>query len=181
MDREELTANRAFPDGRTSAEQPRWRRDFPIDVDQDEYVSRRDFTAFMVLISGAFAVGQAWIVAQNYVRRSRGKPEIREIASLSALAIGGSMTFRYPTERDQCVLVRLDKDKLVAFDKACTHLSCPVIPRVTERRFDCPCHHGSFDLESGLPTAGPPRRALTRILLAIDGDKVYATGIARGA
>ena len=178
MAHDDLADDRVFPDGRPCAAQPHWRRDFPIDLDQDEYVSRRDFTAFMVLISGAFAVGQAWIVAQNYVRRRRGKPEIREIASLGALAVGSSLVFRYPTELDQCVLVRLAEDKLVAFDQACTHLSCPVIPRVAERRFDCPCHDGTFDLETGQPTAGPPRRALTRIQLAVDGDKVYATGFA---
>lgn len=169
---------RSSPDGRPWSEQPRWRQDFPVDFEQDEYVSRRDFTAFMVLVSGAFAVGQAWIVAQNYVRRRRGKPEIREIASLGALAVGSSLTFHYPTEREQCVLVRLGPDQLVAFDQACTHLSCPVIPRVAERRFECPCHHGSFDLESGQPTAGPPRRPLTRIQLAVTGDKVFATGYA---
>jgi nitrite reductase/ring-hydroxylating ferredoxin subunit len=164
------------PDGRAWSEQPRWRQDFPIDIEQDEYVSRRDFTAFMVLISGAFAVGQAWILAQNWLRRRRGRPEIKEIASLAALPVGGSLTFHYPTERDTCVLVRLDRERLVAFEQACTHLSCPVIPRVAERRFECPCHNGSFDLESGEPTGGPPRRALARIKIVVSGDKVLATG-----
>lgn len=166
------------PDGKQWRDQPRWRRDFPIDIQQDEYISRRDFTAFMVLISGAFAVGQAWIVAQNYFRRRRGRPEIREIASLTSLPVGGSMTFHYPSEHESCVLVRLGEARLVAFDQACTHLSCPVIPRVAENCFECPCHHGKFDLESGRPTAGPPRRPLTRIQIAVTGEKVYATGFA---
>jgi nitrite reductase/ring-hydroxylating ferredoxin subunit len=166
------------PDGKEWREQPRWRRDFPIDIQQDEYISRRDFTAFMVLISGAFAVGQAWIVAENYLRRRRGRPEIREIASLASLPVGASMTFHYPTEHDICVLVRLGEDRLVAFDQACTHLSCPVIPRVSQKCFECPCHHGKFDLESGQPTAGPPRRPLTRIQIAVTGDKIFATGVA---
>ena len=37
------------------AEQPAWRRDFPIDVPQEQYVARRDFTRFMMLTSAAFA------------------------------------------------------------------------------------------------------------------------------
>ena len=44
------------PDGRPHEEQPKWRRDFPLDVLQDNYVARRDFVKFMVLISGAFLV-----------------------------------------------------------------------------------------------------------------------------
>jgi len=166
------------PDGRPSTEQPRWRRDFPIGVDADEYVSRRDFTSFMVLISSAFACGQLWIVAQNAWRRRRGEPPLKEVARLSELPVGGALTFRYPTESDVCVLVRLDERRLVAFDQSCTHLSCPVIPRVSEQRFECPCHHGSFDLESGRPTAGPPRRPLTRIRIEVVGDKVMANGYA---
>ena len=39
-------------------EPPKWRRDFPIDSPQDQYVARRDFMKFMVLTSLAFAVGQ---------------------------------------------------------------------------------------------------------------------------
>ena len=38
-----------------------WSRDFPINVGEDNYVARRDFTKFMVLTSCAFAAGQAWI------------------------------------------------------------------------------------------------------------------------
>jgi nitrite reductase/ring-hydroxylating ferredoxin subunit len=167
-----------MPDGRPWSEQPRWRRDFPIGVEADEYVSRRDFTSFMVLISSAFACGQLWIVAQNAWRARRGKPPVMEIARLSELPVGAAITFRYPTASETCVLVRLEDQKLVAFNQACTHLSCPVIPRVAENRFECPCHHGSFDLESGRPTAGPPRRPLTRIRIEIAGDRVLANGYA---
>ncbi len=164
------------PDGKSWSEQPRWRRDFPIDVEEDEYVSRRDFTRFMVVISSAFVFGQAWIVAQNFVRRRRGAPPIQEIARLSELPVGASLTFHYPSEHQSCVMVRLAEGKLVAYDQACTHLSCPVIPRVSEKRFECPCHHGSFAIETGLPTAGPPRRALKPIQLEVRGDRVFAVG-----
>ena len=174
----DLDRSTSAPDGRPWSEQPQWRRDFPIDVETDEYVSRRDFTGFMVLISSAFACGQLWIIGQNAWREMRGKPPVKEIARLSELPVGGAITFRYPTESDVCVLVRLEERKLVAFDQACTHLSCPVIPRVAENRFHCPCHNASFDLESGRPLAGPPRRPLIRIKIELAGDKVLATGYA---
>ena len=62
------------PDGLPESEQPAWRRDFPIDWPQDHYVARRDFTKFLVLTSLAFAVGQCWIVVQNWLRKRRGLP-----------------------------------------------------------------------------------------------------------
>src|SRR5512145_1854869 len=67
------------PDGGPHEAQPAWRRDFPIDLGQDAYVARRDFTKFMVLISGAFATGQLWILAQSFLRRRRELPAAREI------------------------------------------------------------------------------------------------------
>src|SRR5690348_1962168 len=70
------------PDGRPHEVQPAWRKDFPIDWPQDQYVARRDFAKFMVLTSLAFAVGQVWIGIQNFVRRRAGKPAIARIASL---------------------------------------------------------------------------------------------------
>ena len=97
------------PDGRPWSEQPRWRRDFPIGVEADEYVSRRDFTSFMVLISSAFACGQLWIVAQSLWQKRLPAPPRLEIARLSELPVGGVTTFRYPTASDACVLVRLDE------------------------------------------------------------------------
>ena len=53
------------PDGRPLAEQPKWRRDFPIDWAEDEYVSRRELVKFIVLTSAAFTVGQFWIVIKS--------------------------------------------------------------------------------------------------------------------
>lgn len=164
------------PDGKPQAEQPYWRHDFPIDMKQDEYISRRDFTRFMVLISSAFAVGQVWIVAQNYVRRCRGLPPVQAIARMGELEVGKYKIFHYPTETDPCVLVRLSEKKFIAYDQACTHLSCPLIPLVNEGRFDCPCHKGSFDMESGRPLYGPPRRSLKGVNLEIVGDQIFAKG-----
>ena len=42
------------PDRAPAISQPRWRRDFPIDWDEDDFVSRRDLIKFVVLTSGAF-------------------------------------------------------------------------------------------------------------------------------
>ena len=164
------------PDGRPYHEQPQWRNDFPIDWPQDEFVSRRDFTKFLVLTSLAFAVGQTWIVFENFRRRRAGRPPVKRIARAEAIPIGGSLVFEYPAEHDICILVRTGPQHYVAFNQKCTHLSCAVVPQVEQKRFHCPCHNGMFDLETGAPIAGPPRRPLERITLEIRDGDLYATG-----
>jgi Rieske Fe-S protein len=165
------------PDFRPAESQPAWRRDFPIDWPEDQYVERRDFVKFLVLTSAAMALGQLWIAAQNWIRRRRDFGEGRRIASLDAVPIGGSLVFHYPGEHDACLLVRLGDRDLVAFGQKCTHLSCAVIPRPAENVFHCPCHEGYFDLRTGRPIAGPPPRPLPRITLELRGRDVYATGV----
>lgn len=173
-EREQLTIP---PDGRPPEQQPQWRQDFPIDWPQDHYVARRDFTKFMVLTSFAFVAGQAWIVVQNFLRQRRGELPMQQIAALNQIAIGQSLTFDYPAQHDSCILVRTGEDRFVAFSQKCTHLSCAVVPQPDKGRFHCPCHNGSFDIETGKPLAGPPRRPLPRIKLEIINGAIFAAGV----
>jgi Rieske Fe-S protein len=165
------------PDGRPMAEQPAWRTDFPVDGPQDQYVERRDFMKFMVLVSLSLTFGQFWIAAQNWWRRRRGEPPIARVASIDDLPVGGALIFRYPRPVDDCLLVRPAADTFVAYAQKCTHLSCAVRPRASEGLIACPCHDGYFDLMSGRPVAGPPRRPLARIRLDVRGNQIYATGV----
>lgn len=172
--REQITL---APDGQPPERQPQWRQDFPIDWPEDHYVARRDFTKFIVLTSFAFVVGQVWIAVQNFLRQRRGALPMQSIAPINHLAIGQSLTFDYPAEHDSCILVRTGESNFVAFSQKCTHLSCAVVPEPEKKRFLCPCHNGSFDIETGKPLAGPPRRPLPRVRLEIVNGTIYATGL----
>ena len=164
------------PDGQPYHAQPQWRNDFPIDWPQDELVARRDFTKFLVLTSFAFAVGQLWIVFENYGRKRRGELPVKRIASVDSISIGGALVFEYPAEHDICILVRTGPQHFYAYNQKCTHLSCAVVPDFEKNSFHCPCHNGWFDLKTGVPTAGPPRRPLDRILIEIRDGDLYAVG-----
>lgn len=174
QDGEQLTVP---PDGRPEAEQPRWRRDFPIDSPQDEYVARRDFVKFMVLISLAFTTGQFWVLLWNALRAPAEPLPPRAIAQVDDIAVGGALVFAYPEPGDARVLVRLDAHTVVAYAQHCTHLSCPVIPQPELGRLYCPCHEGSFDLATGRAIAGPPQRPLPRVALQVRDGVIYATGV----
>jgi nitrite reductase/ring-hydroxylating ferredoxin subunit len=167
-------------DNRTAEQQPHWRQEFPIDSPQDDYRSRRDFTKLMVITSFAFFVGQAWIVLLSRLRRARGEAPLQDIASVDELPVGGAKLFHYPGPGDASLLVRVSAGQFVAYGQKCTHLSCPVIPKPQAQRLHCPCHEGSFDLRTGQPLAGPPRRPLPRILLSVRGNRIYATGVQQG-
>lgn len=169
------------PDRRPLEEQPKWRQDFPVDWPRDEYVSRRDFTKFMVLTSLAFTSGQFWILAQNFLRQARAAPEARAIARVDDIPVGGSLLFNYPEEHAPRILVRLGADRFVAYDQQCTHLLCPVLPEPENGTLHCPCHEGYFDIETGRPIAGPPQRPLPRVELEVRDGVVYATGMTRGS
>ena len=174
LDREQVTI---APDFAPVEMQPAWRQDFPIDWPQDVYVERRDFMKFMVLTSAAFTLGQLWIAAQNWYRKRSGRPGIQRIAALDDLDVGHAIGFTYPNPQERCLLVRLTTTDFVAFGQECTHLSCAVIPRPAEGAFYCPCHEGRFDIRTGVPTAGPPRRPLTRIVLEMRERDIYAVDV----
>jgi len=173
-EREQITVP---PDGKTLEEQPRWRQDFPIDWPQDEYVARRDFVKFLLLTSLAFTTGQFWLLGSSLLRRSDEAEEMA-ITQVDDVVVGGSLVFKYPQENSPArLLVRLDEETFVAYEQQCTHLTCPVIPDVERGELHCPCHEGIFDLQSGRPLAGPPRRPLARVTLEVREGVVYATGI----
>lgn len=164
------------PDGRPASEQPKWRRDFPIESAQDEYVSRRDLVKFLVLTSAAFAAGQFYIGMRSLFRRPRSLPRTA-VAQVASLAVGEAVSFEYPEGSTPRLLIRTGEQSFVAYDQQCTHLMCPVVPEVQSGRLHCPCHNGWFDLATGVPLQGPPRRPLSRIHLEVSDGIVYATGI----
>lgn len=165
------------PDGQPMEAQPRWRQDFAIDTPEANFVARRDFAKFLVLTSGAFVAGQAWIAAKSLVRARRPPPGRLRIASLAALPLGSAMMFAYPDDHDPCLLIRMPDGKLLAYSQKCTHLSCAVVPEIDRGILRCPCHEGIFELATGRNLAGPPPRPLPVIELELAGDDIYATGV----
>jgi nitrite reductase/ring-hydroxylating ferredoxin subunit len=164
------------PDGRPQGEQPEWRQDFPIDTPQDNYVARRDFTKFLVLTSGAFAVGQLCIAGKSMLAKGQDD-RARKIGMLSEIPVGGALTFAYPEQHDACILLRPRGKELLAYSQKCTHLSCAVVPDHKNDCLHCPCHEGNFEIASGRPISGPPRRPLPKILVELRGEEIWATGV----
>ena len=87
------------------------------------------------------------------------EPTLRETL-VDALEADG---FRVVSAADgrEALAVRLDDATVVAFDRRCPHLGCPVRWVGERGRFECPCHHAAFDARTGAVLFGPPTRGLT--------------------
>jgi Rieske Fe-S protein len=144
------------------AKTPKWRVDFPFTAEGEDDVTRREFARYLVLASGTFAASSVAVALLTTLRPvNRGAPQA--IVASSALPVGGAHLFRYPTDYDPAILVRVAGGELRAFSQKCTHLGCVVTWNRASEQMLCPCHEGVFDARSGLVVAGPPQRPLGRI------------------
>jgi Rieske Fe-S protein len=157
----------------------RWREDFPVGWESDNYVTRREMVKFLALGSLTIAGANAVVAAIPHVVKALEMPKTR-VALASSIPVGGSKLFSYPTAEDPCILIRQNNGDLVAYSQVCTHLSCAVVHNEKEDALFCPCHHGLFSVAEGRPYAGPPTRSLPRIKLEQEGNEIFAVGVEIG-
>jgi Rieske Fe-S protein len=156
--------------------EPLWKRDFPYQAAGEDEVTRREFARYLVAGAGVMAAGNVGLAAWTQLRSiNTGEP--RAIVPVADVAVGGTHLFRYPTDRDPAVLLRVSEGEVVAFSQKCTHLGCVVFFEPDEDRWHCPCHEGNFATLTGEPVSGPPSRPLGRIDVEIrDDDTIWALG-----
>ena len=158
-----------------NAAEPTWKRDFPYESAGEDEVTRREFARFLVAGAGAMAVGNVGIAAWTQLRTiNTGEP--RELIALEDVAVGDTFLFRYPTDADPAILLRIADREVVAFSQKCTHLGCVVYFEAEKDRWHCPCHEGNFEPRTGEVISGPPPRALGRIDVEIRDDTIWALG-----
>ena len=149
-------------------------KDFPVSAEDDSFVTRREFTKFLGLTSIAFFAGTFVAAGRKLWKRAtaRRSGAVR-VGAIEDMPVGGYKLFRYPTENDPCILLRLEPEKVVAFNQHCTHLACPVVFNEAARRLECPCHKGFFSAEDGRVLAGPPKRGLETLAVSIRDGHVW--------
>lgn len=152
-----------------------WKEDFPVPLDEDSYVTRREFTKFLGLTSLAFFAGTLTAAIRKVWKdlTAARTPEVM-VGTVDDIAVGGYKLFRYPTENDPCILLRLEPERFVAFGQNCTHLACPVYFEAAAKRLACPCHKGFFSAETGQPLAGPAKRPLPMLTISVRANQLWA-------
>lgn len=145
-------------------------------------LDRRSFLKTMAGAAGVFAISTLpWgaIAAKHLAEGDKRTYPKNRIGAVEELKVGEAIEFAYPGEHDTALVVRLSEGEYKAYQNACTHLKCPVFWSKEEGELVCPCHHGYFDVRTGKPTAGPPKRPLPEIALAVENGTIYATGVKR--
>jgi len=69
------------------------------------------------------------------------------------------------------VMVGRKGNSYMAYDGRCTHMGCTISPDNQTGGFTCPCHAGKFDA-LGIPVGGPPKAALSKLSVEVDGEKL---------
>ena len=151
-------------------DKPQWNADFPIRQSEEHRVTRRQFARFACCSAVVF--GAAWL-AKDKMLAPRVATEPKFIARTDELPVGGSKLFRYPTEADPCILLRLSTERFVAYSQSCTHLKCPVYFKSESNHLICPCHEGAFSANDGRALAGPPQRPLPRYPIEVRNQEIW--------
>ena len=159
---------------------PLWKDEFSVHTADERYVTRRQFSKFLVLTSLAMFVGQMWILVKSWFSGKRPAVPQVPVARLGEIGIGEVKLFTYPTAEDHCILVRTAPEIYVAYSQKCTHLSCAVYYSRASNKLECPCHKGYFAVEDGRVLAGPPTRPLPRIELQRRNNDLVAIGVNEG-
>jgi Rieske Fe-S protein len=134
---------------------------FPIADAAERALDRRRFlraagTAAVAVLAGEWRAGRPPAVHPGHVRLAPAdQPAIGEARALVA------------TNGADALAVRVDADTLVAFERRCPHLGCPVVWSAARARFECPCHRAVFEARTGRVLAGPPSRGLTPLTLEL--------------
>lgn len=117
----------------------------------------------------------------------------KKIGQLSMLEADKPVSFNYPGDGElhNCMLIKTgersggglgDDQDVVAFSGRCTHMGGSLKNEYNaEHKVAGPCrlHLTTFDLtRHGMVIAGHATQALPQIILELDGDDIYAIGIA---
>lgn len=159
---------------------PLWKDEFSVHTADERYVTRRQFSKFLVLTSLAMFVGQIWILVKSWFARKQPAFPQQPIALKEEIAVGQVKLFAYPTPEDHCIMICTAADTYVAYSQKCTHLSCAVYYSKDTNSLECPCHKGYFSVKDGSVLAGPPRRPLPTIQLESRSNQLVAIGVKEG-
>jgi Rieske Fe-S protein len=151
---------------------PQRREEFTNHWQADDVVTRRDTLRFLVAGTGALAAATSFLAIAGHVQIGSAQPVA--VAKVGELAPNEWRLFNFPDQFTQCIAINLPGVGLVAYNDACTHLSCAVLYMPGDKNMHCPCHDGVFDAATGNVVAGPPTRPLALVQLAQQGDTIYA-------
>jgi menaquinol-cytochrome c reductase iron-sulfur subunit len=83
------------------------------------------------------------------------------------------------SEKTTAWVVKIARDRVIAFSPRCPHLGCAYHWNAKAREFLCPCHASTFSVEGNV-LSGPAPRALDRFEVKVEGSKLLLGSIRTG-
>ncbi len=139
----------------------------------DNQQSRRRWISYLLGTSlGAAAVSFLYPILRYLVPPVTSEPSLSEIElDVKASSIPNNSGRIVPFAGKPVILFRTAAGELKALTATCTHLACTVQYRAERSDIWCACHNGVYDA-NGTNISGPPPRPLTKLDVAVRGDKV---------
>jgi Rieske Fe-S protein len=133
--------------------------------------TRRDALARLVMwIAAVPSAAVAAFIGVRFLQPPRRQRVIAVVAARAAelprdaaLQVDGILGYR--------LVLRRERDRILAFSTVCPHLGCTVTWQETAREFLCPCHTGRFDA-AGAPVGGPVDAPLQRFPARQQGELI---------
>lgn len=157
-------------------------------------VSRRDFLkltgAALIALTLPAILAKPGMASTLYAQRVDYPRQ--KIGSLRALKPGEPVSFKYPFDHPNManLLIKLNEpagggigpgQDVVAFNTFCTHQGGPLANQFQADSGvagPCPFHWTTFDLaRHGMVISGHATQGLPQIILELEGDDIYATGV----
>ena len=137
--------------------------------DDAEALGRR---AFLGVCAGALATlsvaGCATVMAQR-VASEGGRVTLPFARFPELLTPGGSLVIHPYGMTDPLFVLRIADRRYAVLSPICTHRGCTV--ELAGERLRCPCHGSTYDRQ-GAVLIGPAERALTRLAVTVDDDRL---------
>jgi cytochrome b6-f complex iron-sulfur subunit len=143
-----------------------------MDVADQEHSRRRWLTYLLGTSLGASFVSFLYPVLRFVVPPVSSEPSLSEIElDVKASDILPNSGRIVPFSGKPVILFRTAAGELKALTATCTHLACTVQYRGDRSDIWCACHNGVYDA-NGTNISGPPPKPLTKLDVAVRGDKV---------
>ncbi len=143
-----------------------------MDVADQDHSRRRWLTYLLSTSLGASFVSFLYPVLRYIIPPVSSEPSLSEIElDVKASDILPNSGRIVPFSGKPVILFRTAAGELKALTATCTHLACTVQYRGDRSDIWCACHNGVYD-GNGTNIAGPPPRPLTKLDVAVRGDKV---------
>ena len=146
---------------------------------KDDSASRRTLIRLGVATVGACYAGAIGYPVYRYLAtpavraRAQGLVTTVAIAQKDLPGPGSATMFLFGSRPS--MLIHHQDGHYVAFDAVCSHMGCTVKFEPQNSRIYCPCHGGTYDMNTGAVLGGPPPKGLRvyRVEVA-DGNVVVS-------